>query len=197
MSTETSMPVVTGITPEEYLAQEELAETRSEYVSGEIIPMTGASLRHNAIIGNLHFSIRTTLGADDFRTFLTDLKTKTNRESYRYPDVIVMRPPAEFDKGRTHVITNPLVIFEVLSPSTEADDRGEKFADYRTIDSLQAYVLVAQHQRSVECFTRQPDGSWLLTVVTEGEIEIPPLNCSIKLDDVYHQVDFDEKAASV
>lgn len=178
------------ISPEDYLAREELAESRAEYVDGEIVLMTDASERHCLITGNVHFSVRSAVRASQFQTYVVDLKVRTARGSYRYPDVLVLQPPPQFSNDRTDVITNPLVILEVLSPATEAVDRGEKFADYRTLESLQAYVLVSQEKPCIECFTRQSDDSWNLVARSDGEIEIPPLDVSLPLPAVYENVTF-------
>lgn len=191
MSVNAPVPVISGVSPEEYLAREILSETRSEYVNGKIFPMTGASERHCLIATNLSFELRKVIGNERFRVYASDLKVLTQNGSYRYPDIFVLQPPPEFQDGRKDIITNPLVIFEILSRSTEASDRGEKFADYRSIDSLRAYVLVSQDKRSIECFSRQSDESWKLVVVTEGEVTIPPLDCSINLSEVYQHVEFE------
>ena len=192
MSIDVPPPVISGVTPEEYLAREVLAETRSEYVNGKIIPMTGASERHCLIAMNLSYQLRKAIGNEHFRTYLNDLKTRTENGSYRYPDLVVLQPPPKFQVGRKDIIANPLVIFEILSPATEANDRGEKFADYRSIESLQAYILVSQDKPSIECFSRQSDDSWKLLAVTKGDFSIPPLDCSINLSDVYQHVEFEE-----
>ncbi len=177
-------------TVEEYLSREEIAECKAEYVDGDIIPMTGGSFKHSVVMSNLGAVICNAIRSTDLIASSSDLKCETGLGTFRYPDLSVINPPPQVAKNRTDVILNPLVDFEVLSTGTEAIERGKKFEEYRSIESLKAYVLVAQDHQSIECFTRQSNGTWNLVFANTGEITIPPLNCSIRVEDVYHKIDF-------
>ena len=142
-------------TPEEYLALEEGAESRSEYRNGEIIPITGGTTNHNRISLNLAGSINLTFAQADYDVFMADVKLWIPTEKiYTYPDVMVVAGAVAYYNDRTDIIGNPRVIVEVLSQSTEAYDRLGKFALYRTIPSFQEYVLINQTRVQVEHYTK-------------------------------------------
>lgn len=149
------------LTPEEYLAIERAAETKSEYFQGEMFALAGAGRRHNLLVARL---IRV-LGPDaDQRGCLvypSDLRVKINDlGKYTYPDVTVTCGHEEFEDAHGDTLLNPVVVFEILSESTEAYDRGTKFAHYQKLPSLRVYVLVAQDRARVEVYTRQDGGFW-------------------------------------
>ncbi|HEX8293722.1 MAG TPA: Uma2 family endonuclease, partial [Pyrinomonadaceae bacterium] len=154
---------VTHVTPEEYLAAERLSETRSEYLDGGVYPMTGASLNHVQIVFNIGSELTPQLRTRPCRVLGLDLKVcMPDSRKFFYPDVVVVCGEPQFHDDRTDIILNPILVIEVLSPSTEAFDRGAKFRAYRTIESLKEYVLVAQDSPSVEQYVKDSDGSWKL-----------------------------------
>lgn len=180
-------------TPEEYLERERRAACKSEYRDGEIRAMTGASVPHNRLNANLVRELGSALKNRPCDVFSQDLKTRTTPTKYAYPDVVVVCGEPEFLDEHEDVITNPTVIFEILSPSTESFDRGQKFADYQTSDSLQEYVLVAQDQIGVERFTRQESGLWLYQRLSrrEDSLTLESVGVTIPLDDIYYRLSFE------
>jgi len=179
------------VTPEEYLAQERRAEFRSEYFRGEIFAMSGASREHNLIAGNLNAEARNQLRDRPCEVYQSDMRVKVSSTGlYTYPDVVVVCGEPRFEDAEVDTLLNPTVLFEVLSETTENYDRGKKFEHYRTLPSLQEYVLVAQDKCHVEQFTRQPDNRWLLweTGNLEGVLSLPSIGCELKLADVYAKV---------
>ena len=154
----------TYLTPEEYLVLERKAipdaETvRSEYLDGEIIAMFGASFTHNLITGNIFAELHTCLRGSGCVVFANEMRVSIpTAESYFYPDVGVVCEEPRFEDDVFDTLLNPIVIVEVLSPSTEAYDRGDKFAHYRQLQSLQEYVLVSQDKVRVTTSDTQPSG---------------------------------------
>ncbi len=122
--------------------------------------------------------------------YSNDMRVQADGEKqYSYPDVVVVCGEPQFRDGREDTLLNPTVVVEVLSPSTEARDRGEKFLRYRQIASLTDYLLVAQNERRVEHFTRQSDSSWrLVETAEEGVVSLDTVGCTLALDDVYNKV---------
>jgi Uma2 family endonuclease len=195
MSLPYAMPV---FTPADYLSLERASELRHEYLDGFVYAMAGESPEHSTICFNLIGILHAHLKETPCRGFSPNMKVRTNPGGlYAYPDLAVVCGEPTFHDERRDVLTNPTVIFEVLSPSTEAYDRGEKSLRYRTqIDSLQAYVLIAQDRPRVEHFSRQPDGTWLPTETTglTTALSLPVLDCRIALADLYSRVAFPERA---
>ena len=147
---------------EEYLAFERAAEGKHELWDGEVFAMSGATLAHNRIVRNLLRHVGNALGGMGCEVLPSDMRVRLGaRKRYVYPDVTLVcgRPQLE---GDADVLLNPNLVVEVLSPSTEAFDRGEKFAGYRSLPSIREVVLVSQDARRVECYTRQLDDSWIL-----------------------------------
>ena len=182
------------ITPEEYLALERKAETRSEYVDGEMFPMPGGTLVHGRIITNLIVELGTQLLDRPYEVHTGHLGVKAHRMgSYFYPDVSIVAGEPELEDEHRDRLLNPLVLFEVLSSSTESCDRGLKFAHYRTIESLREYVLVSQTEFRIERYLRQDDGNWLYSEVTDpdGSLELASVVCRIPLSRIYRKVDFE------
>lgn len=178
--------------PEEYLTLERAAEYKSEYVSGEIFAMAGTSERHALITSNVSISIGGQLKPKGCKTYITDLRVNVGA-AYFYPDIAVVCGKAELvDDGYLDNLLNPTLVVEVLSKSTEAYDRGEKFARYAGIQSLNTYILISQDQPKVEVFSRLPDGSWNLKTFMSlsATIEFPHLDCHLTVADVYDQVEF-------
>lgn len=179
-------------TAEEYLALERAAETKSEFFDGEIFAMAGASARHNLIVANLIREAGNALKGRSCDVYASDMRVCSPSGLWTYPDVTIVCGKPIFDDDELDILLNPTVLFEVLSRSTEAYDRGRKFRHYGTLESLREYVLVSQEQRWIEHFARQPDGRWLLTSVSEGRVELPALDISLAVDEIYDRVTFDD-----
>jgi Uma2 family endonuclease len=184
-------------TPEEYLELDRAAEFKSEYVAGEICAMAGASEEHNVITVNAAAELRKRLRGGPCRPFSGDMRVSIGAaDMYVYPDVLVVCGERQYTGDRRDTLLNPSVIIDVLSPTTEAFDRGDKFAGYRRLDSLKEYVLIAQDRPHVELYTRQPDGRWLLSEV-DGlleALELSSLKCGLPLAEIYDGVDFEAAA---
>ncbi len=183
------------ITPADYLARERRSEVRSEYLNGRVYAMSGASREHNRITINLSAMLHSRLKGKPCEPFSGDLRVKVSPTGlYTYPDVIVACGESRFEDEHVDTLLDPTVIIEVLSDSTEAYDRGEKFAHYRALESLTDYLLVAQDRPRIEHFVRQPDSRWLYSV-TDGldeQVEIATLDCVLPLAEVYERVVFSE-----
>lgn len=180
---------------DEYLALEERAEEKSEYVHGEIRPMSGGTDYHSIISVNLSSELRLTLRGRGCAVMSSDMKVRAAGQMY-YPDVSVTCGPREYHGGNRTVITNPLLVAEVLSPSTEGKDRSEKFHNYLTMESLAVYLLVGQDEPRIEQFSRAEGGSWHYTLVSglEDVLDIPALSISLNMADIYDQIDFSDRA---
>ena len=183
------------ITPEQYLALERQAETKSEYFAGEIFAMAGASREHSLISSNVLGDLWSQLREGPCTVYNSDMKVRSTQEHYAYPDVTVVGGEAQFAGEEREVLLNPTLIVEVLSPSTEAWDRGGKFEQYRQRESLQEYVLIAQDRPHVERYARQADGQWLLTEVNglEAVLALPSIGGELALAEVYRKVTFPGK----
>jgi len=183
------------LTPEEYLRIERAAEWKSEYVDGEMFAMSGASPRHVLIATNLSRVLDNRLIESPCNVYGVDLRVATDRRRhYTYPDLVVVCGPLEFVDDRHDTVTNPTLIAEVLSESTEKYDRGEKSERYRGVPTLSEYLLVAQNRIHIELYTRQPDGGWVLREWSDpgAEIELASLGCRLTVGEVYSKVTFDE-----
>jgi Uma2 family endonuclease len=177
----------------EYLERERVAATKNEYYAGEIFAMAGGSRRHNSIKGNIFAALYTKLTHASCRPFLSDQRIRISQlDLGTYPDLSVVCGELEGDMVDPEAITNPCVLVEVLSPSTESYDRGKKFDFYRQIDSLEEYVLVSQQEPIVERFKRQPNGDWLLTVYKglEATLNLTSIQTDLQLQDIYRFVDW-------
>jgi Uma2 family endonuclease len=185
------------LTPEQYLALERAAETRSEYLDGEMIAMTGASRRHSRITLNVGSELDRLLEDRPCEVHINEFRVLVAANGlYTYPDVIVLCGEPALTDEFFDTLANPTVLIEVLSPSTEAYDRGRKFDLYRALDSLREYLLVSQDRPRVEQFIRQQDSShWLLSVATDvtGTIVLPSIQCQLPMARIYRRVTFDEK----
>ena len=182
-------------TPEEYLALEEQAEYKSEYHNGEIIPMTGGTTNHNEISGNLYANLKFALKKKPYRVYIADVRLWIPYHSvYTYPDVMVIKnEPIYADKSRT-TVTNPILITEVLSKSTQNYDQGDKFTYYRSLPSLEEYVLISQNSFHVMQYSKTEDRKWLLTEYNTEDalIKLISLDIEIELTELYTDVDFNE-----
>jgi Uma2 family endonuclease len=177
----------TLLTEEQYLALERTAETKSEFHDGRMFAMAGGSPNHSLLANNIGAILRGQVPTG-CRTFNSDLRVKVAPTGlYTYPDCTVICGDLQFAGDQRDVVLNPLLIVEVLSPSTEGYDRGKKFESYRTIESLKEYLLIHQDRRHVEHYSKRDDGSWLLREYsgTEPTLAIPRLNTHILLADLY------------
>jgi Uma2 family endonuclease len=183
------------ITPEEYLKLERAAEFKSEYYGGYMYAMAGTSFEHSTIAGNLVYELMMPMRKRGCAVGPSDLRIRVSPEGlYTYPDVYVICGQPEFTDAKVDTLINPTVIIEVLSPSTEAYDRGLKWLQYRTIESLQEYVLVSQGEARVEVFRRQPEGKWILSDFAgpDAVCKLETVDCGIPLSAIYHGVTFKE-----
>ncbi len=182
-------------TVQEYLAHEERAEYRSEYYRGEIFAMAGGSLNHNQIVGNLYTALRR--GIDrSCRTLATDLRLFIKGDQFfTHPDIMVICGPLRFAPGRLDTVTNPVIIMEVLSPSTETYDRGKKFEFYRALSTLKEYILVDQNRFYVEHYQRQANNTWLLAAfgAPESVLRLPSIDLDIALATIYELVEWEQE----
>ena len=181
-------------TVDEYLELEVASETRNEYRNGEIIPMTGGTPNHNDISGNAYILLKALLKAKAYRVFHVDQRLWIPAlKEYTYPDVMVVAKPLEMQVGRKDTITNPCLIVEVLSRSTQSRDRSEKFAAYRTIDTFQEYILIDQYRIHVEHYLKTAVNQWLFSEYDDPEtaIALQFLDMQIKIADLYDNIDFD------
>ncbi len=189
------------LTPEQYLEIERKAAFKSEYYQGEMFAMGGAKYAHNVMAGNISASLHQQLRHAPCTVSSSDLRVLVSATGlYTYPDVVVVCGEPKFLDGHFDVLLNPVLLVEVLSPSTEAYDRGRKFKHYRSIESLQAYLMVSSDLVQADLYTRQPDtgagsspeSSWLLTSASrlEDVLSLPSIACHLKLADLYEKVDF-------
>lgn len=182
-------------TPEEYLRLERGAVEKHEFYRGEVFAMSGGSPRHSLVIANVIGTLSTRLKGGPCRVYDSNLRVRNPRTTlYTYPDATVAREELRIDPldRQSETVLNPTLIVEVLSPSTEAWDRGGKFGSYQQIESLRQYVLVSADAPLVETFLRQQDGSWLYTAA-EGlgaSAVLQSLRIELPLSDVYDGVTF-------
>ena len=160
-------------TEEEYLALEVESDIRSEYRDGEIVPMTGGTPEHNEIGLSLSMLLRAALSRQSHGVFITDQRLWVPEvQLHTYPDVMVAPRPLALEPGRRDTLMSPILIAEVLSKSTQAYDRGDKFAAYRTIPTLQEYLLVDQYRPHLERYEKQANRRWLFVEYDDLEEEV-------------------------
>ena len=183
----------TFLTPEQYLEIERKADFKSEYYKGEMFAMAGARWAHNRVVANLVASLHQQLRSRPCQTVPGDMRVRINTTGlYTYPDAIVVCGEPLFLDDTRDTLLNPGVIVEVLSPSTEAYDRGRKFEHYRSVESVAEYLLVSSERVSAELYTRQPDGRWLLATASrmEDSLDLQSVGAHLSLADLYEKVDF-------
>lgn len=176
---------VRKMTEEEYLALERVADFKSEFVGGEMFAMAGGKLRHADLGARVIVEFARKLGAS-CRTFNSDARVRTAKsKAYLYPDVSVVCGPVERDQE--DILLNPVVIVEVLSPSTADYDHGSKFAMCREIPSFREYIMVHTEKLLIEHYTKIDDGRWLLSEHEgmDGEIDLPAVSCQLSLRNIY------------
>jgi len=191
------------LTVAEYLEIERKAEYKSEFYDGIMVPlhhptpegMAGASKWHNSVKDNLIIEVGSRLKKSPCRTFSSDQRVQTSPTvRYSYPDIVIVCGKPEFSEIDPDSLTNPQIVFEVLSPSTENLDRGFKFAGYQHQPSLREYVLVAQDEARIERYVRQPNGTWNMTIFEglDGTFALDSIPVEIAMADIYADVEFCE-----
>ena len=183
------------LTFDDWLANERAAiEERSEYIDGEVFAMTGAREQHNLIVTNLIGELHPQLKGRPCRIYANDMKVRIRTANAgTYPDLVALCGEHEFLDDRRDLLLNPSLIVEVLSNSTEAYDRGGKFAIYRRIPSLKEYLLVSQYRVAVELFSRGADDRWTLSEFTalDATVTLASVGCTLTLAEVYDKVDLE------
>lgn len=188
--------IAKSVSPEEYLERENLAETKSELIEGEIFDMAGASANHNILTGKFHARLLLALEDFDYSVFMSDMRLwLPQSESYVYPDVMVVKGEPNFTDAKQMALTNPCLIAEVLSASTESYDKTSKFALYRGIPELEEYVIIDQWDYRVELYSRVNERQWLLTEIQgkESILELKSVGVKMSLEDLYKRVKFEDK----
>lgn len=181
------------MTEEEYLVFERASETKHEFYRGEIYAMAGASLDHVQIVTNTVVAASRQL-RPPCRVFSTDLRVKVPAaDLFTYPDIVILCGRPQLSPDQSDTLLNPAIIIEVLSPSTEAYDRGKKFRHYRTLDSLQEYVLVAQDTPLAEHCIRQENDVWRFAAASglDASLHLPSVDCTLTLSEVYALIEWD------
>jgi Uma2 family endonuclease len=176
----------------EYLVFERASSERHEFLEGEIFAMGGASERHNLIVTNVVRELGQALKSRPCRVYANDLRVKVAASGlYTYPDVVVACGQSHFDDEQRDTLLDPTLLIEVLSPSSEAYDRGEKFEHYRKLESLREYVLIAQERPHIEQFVRQSDGQWLLSEWSglDAAVLLGSIGATLVLAEVYDKVE--------
>ena len=177
------------LSAEDYLKSEEDSIIRHEYRRGNVYAMAEESDRHTLIAANLAVLLKNHLRKSKYHSYISDTKVYIEAvNSYYYPDLVVSCDV--LDRAFDDFLRYPCLVVEVLSPETEAFDRADKFTDYRTLESLQEYVLISQNQMSVECFRRTPEGEWVLYSYGEADrIQLVSVNFQCAVTEVYKNVD--------
>ena len=177
------------LTPEEYLALEAESSVKHEYIDGVAYAMSGTTDTHNTISLNVAFALRTHLRRTDCDVYMADVKAQLSiKINYYYPDVMVTCRP--IDRQDPVSKRFPKLIVEVLSPSTEGFDRGDKFVDYQSFESLEEYVLINTRHKRVEVFRRAEGGLWLLQIYQDSEdedivVDFKSVGLSVPLSELY------------
>lgn len=184
------------MTEAEYLTFEEVSETKHEFVNGQVYAMAGAGITHNVIDSNANTMLNTQLFGKPCLTMASDMRVKvaSKKVSYRYPDVVVVCGDADLTDSPVQTILNPIVIIEVLSPSTALKDYNQKLAEYIQIPHLQDYLLISQHEPKVERYSRDDTDKWIYTLVTglEATIDLTAIDCTLSLARLYDKTGIGE-----
>jgi len=170
-----------------YLAFEKVSKIKHEYVCGRVFAMAGTSKKHNKISLNVGFQCRQAARNTNCEVYVADVKLKiAHRENYYYPDVMVGCE----EENNDYFIEKPCILVEVTSKSTETIDRREKLSSYKSIESLQTYLIISQETMFVEAYQRQQQ-TWLMTHYTQPNelIELPCLNTNISVEEIYKSID--------
>jgi Uma2 family endonuclease len=194
VTTMASVPKKERLTPEQYLAMEVKSDLKHEYCGGKVFLMTGASRAHNVIAANIIAMVNRHIAGKPCEVYGPDMRVKVQASGlYTYPDASIACPPIEFEKQQgAETLLNPVAVVEVLSPSTEAYDRGKKLAYYQEVASLQEYLLVSQEEPRIDHLERLEDGNWKLSIATglDATVHVHAIGCQLRLADVYEKVEF-------
>lgn len=180
-------------TPEEYLALEEAADQRHEYIDGEIIPMAGGTTNHNKIAGKLYARLLLASERLNCEVYISDVRLWIpDMRRYTYPDVMLVAAPTEYHDSSQTTITNPIVIIEVLSRSTQDYDQKLKWKHYRSIPTLQEYIVISQYEFDVDQYIRNGQGEWRFKAHEEAtaELKLATVDFTIALSDLYDRITF-------
>ncbi len=183
-------------TPEEYLQLEEKSEEKHEYRQGEIVLMTGGTTNHNKLAGKLYARLLLALEDQNHEVYMGDVRLWIpDYREYTYPDIMVVEGQPVYQPPGTTTITNPSIIVEVLSKSTQARDRGDKFRFYRSIPEFKEYILIDQYSVLVEHFVKTSEHQWMLTeyATKESQLSLDSVEFEISLEELYKRVNFDEE----
>lgn len=174
------------LTVEDYLNAEANSPTRHEYVGGYVFAMAGASEEHNIIAGNILALLRPHLRGSSCRVFVSDMKVKVQDDIFYYPDLLVTCNPQD---NHRYFKTQPSLIIEVLSESTETTDRREKLINYQTLDSLKEYVLVSQNQMQVEVYRQDDQGNWTIQILGQkDDLILESVGLTLTMAQIYEDV---------
>ncbi|MBC7553672.1 MAG: Uma2 family endonuclease [Taibaiella sp.] len=187
-----TLPAFKYTSPETYLQMEENAFERYEYIGGEVYAMAGATEKHNMVVLNTGGEIRSFLKGQKCKVYPSDFRLSISlSETYMYPDLTIVCGETELKAGCFDTLTNPAVIIEVLSPSTQERDRVLKFFFYRQIPSFKEYILIDTTQHKVATFLKQPDGTWEESI-TDGRnaiLHIDTIDMQLPMEEIYARVD--------
>ena len=188
-----SSAAIQRYSPADYLALERASEFKHEFFDGELFRKAGGTIEHSQIAANVIGTLGNSLADSPCRVLTSDMRIKLPTGLYTYPDVSVVCDQPQYEDDHTDVLLNPLVMVEVLSPTTEAYDRGKKFRHYQTCPSLREYVLIAQDRAAVDHYLRQPaSGQWLLTTFESlaATMPLPSIGVGLPLGEIYAKVEF-------
>jgi Uma2 family endonuclease len=187
-------------TLEEYFELERSSNERFEYWKGEVFSMSGGSRAHDRILVNVIVHLSAKMDSRECRVFSSDMRIKVpTAPPYRYADISALCGEAEFEEiGGVDALTNPALIVEILSPSTEAYDRGNKFTHYKSIPTLREYLLVAQNGPHVTQLVKRDDGTWVYNEFTDltSTMKLASLDCDLPLSEIYGGVSFDAETVA-
>ncbi|MCC7420089.1 MAG: Uma2 family endonuclease [Planctomycetaceae bacterium] len=180
-------------TLEEYFERERTSSIKHEYYCGQIFAMAGGSETHALVSGNCIRELGNSLKGRSCRVYTSDMRIKCATGLYTYPDVSAVCGPPEMEPRRNDVLCNASVVFEIVSPSSEAYDRGDKFEHYRALPSLRDYVVVSLRRPTIQRFSRSSsEAQWTLTFISglDASLEIPSLGVKIPLAEIFANVEF-------
>jgi Uma2 family endonuclease len=181
-------------TPEEYLQLEETSEFKNEYHDGEILPMAGGTTNHNEIAGNFYANFKFKMRGKNYKIYIGDVRLWMPRyRIYTYPDAMIIEGEPIYEGSGTTTVTNPSIIIEVLSKSTENHDRTNKFRFYRSIPTFKEYIIVDQYEYLIEQYAKNANGQWVLTEYEsiDALLSLQTIDFQISLNDIYAEVNFE------
>jgi Uma2 family endonuclease len=182
-------------TVEEYLKREEISLEKNEYRDGKIVSMTGGTTNHNEIAGNFYLNFKLSTKGQNYKTYIGDVKLYIpNHNLYTYPDIMIISGQPVYDGSSKITVTNPLIVVEVLSKSTKNYDKTDKFRYYRSIDSLQEYIIIDQYEYYIEQFSKNSNGQWVLTeYVSQNDVlSLQSVELKISLSNIYEGINLEE-----